>query len=83
MQVQEIADADDLYRRIHFSQVKDGRPTSAISTSTSTKTAFNPTVVPEVTLASINYNYTFKASNLTNYLKIFGENFDRAGRIQK
>jgi hypothetical protein len=29
MQVQEVADADDLYRRIHFSQVKDGGPTSA------------------------------------------------------
>jgi hypothetical protein len=29
MQLQEIADADDLYRRIHPSQVKDGRPTSA------------------------------------------------------
>lgn len=29
MQVQEVADADDLYRRIHPLQVKDGRPTSA------------------------------------------------------
>jgi len=29
MEIQEIADADDLYRRIHPSQVKDGRPTSA------------------------------------------------------
>ena len=29
MQVEEIADSDELYRRIHPSQVKDGRPTSA------------------------------------------------------
>ncbi len=29
MEIQEIADADDLYRRIHPSQVKEGRPTSA------------------------------------------------------
>lgn len=27
--VEEIADADELYRRIHPSQVKDGMPTSA------------------------------------------------------
>lgn len=32
MQLQEIADADDLYRRIHPSQVKDGRPTRAAFT---------------------------------------------------
>src|SRR3990170_1644051 len=32
MQVQEIADADDLYRRIHPLQVRDGRPTSAAFT---------------------------------------------------
>lgn len=29
MEAQEIADSDDLYRRIHPSQVKDGRPSSA------------------------------------------------------
>ena len=29
MRVQEVADADDLYRRIHPSQVKDGKLTSA------------------------------------------------------
>jgi len=29
MEVQEIADADALYRRIHPSQVKEGRPSSA------------------------------------------------------
>lgn len=29
MEVQEIADTDALYRRIHPSQVKDGRPSSA------------------------------------------------------
>jgi hypothetical protein len=29
MRVQEIADADDLHRRIHPSQVKAGKPTSA------------------------------------------------------
>ena len=32
MRVQEIADADDLYRRIHPLQVRDGRPTSAAFT---------------------------------------------------
>ena len=32
MQVQAIADADDLHRRIHPSQVKDGRPTRAAFT---------------------------------------------------
>ncbi|MBZ0168327.1 MAG: hypothetical protein K8F29_02645 [Kofleriaceae bacterium] len=29
MEVEEIADNDELYRRIHPLQVKDGRPTSA------------------------------------------------------
>jgi len=32
MRVQEIADADDPYRRIHHSQVKEGRPTRAAFT---------------------------------------------------
>ena len=32
MQAQEIAGADDLYRRIHPSQVKEGRPTRAAFT---------------------------------------------------
>ena len=51
MQVQEIADADDLYRRIHFSQVKDGRPTSAAFKHTELSVDLAKLTTPEQSLS--------------------------------
>ena len=51
MQVQEIADADDLYRRIHPLQVKDGRPTSAAFTASELSVDLAKLTTPEQSLS--------------------------------